>query len=109
LGKQKYYATAYSETILVGNLTIMPDSVLSDVGSAYEDLLDAIELLPKAVGPNLTGDGVISYEKKTEAYLCDITRIRFCTSEQFQKGTLRDDAYIACASKYKPTHKADCL
>jgi hypothetical protein len=101
--------TVYSKITLNANVAIMPDSVLNEVGSAFEDLLDVIKLLPTAFGPGSTQEGLRRYQQKTDVYFCDVSRIRFCTSEQFQEGmTLRDKAFTACVSKYKSSHKSGC-
>jgi hypothetical protein len=102
--------TAYSKITLKANVAIMPDGVLSEVGDSFGDLLDVIKLLPTAFGPSSTQEGLLRYRQKTDVYFCDIARIRFCTSEQFQEGmTLRDNAFTACVSKYKSSHKSRCL
>jgi hypothetical protein len=101
----------YSQLLLSGPLgLLMPTEVMSEVGNAYEDLLDVITLIPKAFGPNLTVEGNLNYKQKIEVYFCDIDRIRFCASQQLERGTtLRGNVFSACSSKYKPTHKSDCL
>jgi prefoldin subunit 5 len=102
--------SGYGKVLLTGNVAIMPDAVVNEVGKSIEDLMDVIELLPTAFGSSSRQEGLQKYRQKTEVYFCDIARIRFCTSEQFQEGmTLRDDAFTACVPKYKSSHKSRCL
>lgn len=106
----EFNTTVYPKIVLTGNVAIMSDRVVGEVGDSFVDLLDVIKLLPTAFGPGFTQEGLLRYQQKTDVYFCDIARIRFCTSEQFQEGmTLRDNAFTACVSKYKSSHKSRCL
>ena len=106
---KKHYEKQYAKLIPTATLAIMPDEVLGEVSDAFEDALDAIKLLPTALGPNSTVDGHLNYHFKTETYFCDIASIRSCESEQFNEGiTLHGNAFATCAAHYKSTHKSDC-